>query len=194
MRGVRSFLRIIFNDAMWFSLILCVAAALLWARSERVQDLVLIRPKDAPYMQYACNAYAGRLSLFVTESETPMPGPTIEHAATEMKPEDASAFRDLEDDYTWHGFVWHRGKPGDMPSGEPPLRCFVCVPFWAVALIAGVLPGAWFYRRLTRVRHLPGRCRACGYDLRATPDRCPECGTVPAVTTDAPARSPAART
>jgi hypothetical protein len=54
---------------------------------------------------------------------------------------------------------------------------FVALPHWIVAAATAALPLAFFtvaYRR--RRRHGPGRCSRCGYDLRATPDRCPECG------------------
>jgi hypothetical protein len=49
---------------------------------------------------------------------------------------------------------------------------------YAVALLASVLPSVWWYKRQ---RNQAGRCKRCGYDLRATPDRCPECGEVPAI-------------
>jgi hypothetical protein len=52
------------------------------------------------------------------------------------------------------------------------------IPYWSLALLCLPLPAArgvgWWRRRRTRKQ---GHCPACGYDLRATPDRCPECGT-----------------
>lgn len=53
----------------------------------------------------------------------------------------------------------------------------VMIPLWFSQLMFAVLPMLWIVRRLCRSSSArPGRCTACGYDLRATPDRCPECG------------------
>ena len=43
-----------------------------------------------------------------------------------------------------------------------------------IALVFGLV--AAFAYAASRRRHPPVYCQRCGYDLRATPDRCPECG------------------
>jgi hypothetical protein len=50
-------------------------------------------------------------------------------------------------------------------------------PFWFVGIGSAAL--AWrSHRRLSGLRVQPGLCRACGYDMRATPNQCPECGAL----------------
>jgi len=71
---------------------------------------------------------------------------------------------------------------GEFSAGSLPVRYRVAViPYWFLALLFAAAPIHW--ARVLRLwrRHGGGHCRACGYDLRATPGRCPECGTPAAV-------------
>ena len=49
--------------------------------------------------------------------------------------------------------------------------------YWMLFWLSLGVPSLWILEHVRRRSRIVGRCTACGYDLRATPDRCPECGT-----------------
>jgi hypothetical protein len=87
-------------------------------------------------------------------------------------------------------YHWRVGKPGScfvfaglIPQDpNAPMFFSLKVSHWLLAALSLILPALWTVKMLRRSRpHADGLCVKCGYDLRCTPDRCPECGTAVAI-------------
>jgi len=80
-------------------------------------------------------------------------------------------------------FLWFHYFYANWPDGryEWQYRFSIfplCLPF---AVMPSIWAIRWVYLRRKRNKWRRNRCTKCGYDLRASPDRCPECGTIPSL-------------
>jgi len=68
-----------------------------------------------------------------------------------------------------------KGKFGSVYATQTGETVFATIPTWFP--FATGIASVFFWRRSRRRPFAPeGHCAACGYDLRASKDRCPECG------------------
>jgi len=169
--------RILWNAATAMSLLLCVATVALWVRSYQKCDEVWWSIAN-PRLVLAASGYRGGL---VAGSYKPVATPDpLQPSGAVWNQGKAMSFTEVfHSRGTWFnrfGFTLEYARNNLYES-----RFFAC-PYWSILLPTALLPCArlvGWRRRARRLRMRPNLCRHCGYDVRATPDRCPECGAIP---------------
>ena len=165
------------------SLLLCVAVGVLWVRNHLLlggshyDAVVLTKLGPAGHWRAVAFTHRGRVHAEWWHSTNwpPLPPDDSRLSPWRVARVGSGTMDDIDPDTATLGFRFrHLTMSG---RGITNLREAV-VPLWSILLPSAVMPALWFRRRvrqrMRRRRHL---CQTCGYDLRATPGRCPECGT-----------------
>jgi len=175
--------RRLFHVLAAVSLVLCVAVTGLWLRTFFVSDYLHMawsNRSTAPYR----DAHVRWRGDFLTADFRRSTLKTVEI------PWRARGHGDVRGVH----WVWSTREPApqglgswlwwdhyiDAQPASYTAECW-CIQMrpWLGVLPTLVLP-AWWTSAVLRRRRMRRRslCETCGYDLRATPDRCPECGSV----------------
>jgi hypothetical protein len=172
------------------SLFLLLAVLALWLRSYRVEDhlwLVTYSPysKGDYRHEYGLETWRGRVK-FDYQRCVPWDYMNEPRFIWSHYPADVGGNGSFEfhGGRTTIGFgtlsfdVERGGTHGDNEEKDRERdRLF---PLWFVALLLAIPPAAWVRGAWSRTRGVQrfrlGLCTNCGYNLRATPERCPECG------------------
>ena len=175
---MRRLLRSFFHVAAALSLLLLVVAAALWVRSFWRSDYYKTAARQT------C-VFTQPGALWFTFADRPYrtrPGYASEPATSVFDRQNRTWTLDGRPSTNGYAGYSYRGLGFacfwfTQTSYAPPCRfTYVGVPMWAIVIVTAATPALWLRRRLRAIRPA-GRCAHCGYDLRATPDRCPECGS-----------------
>ena len=162
--------RRLFTILSALSLLLCVVVCVLWVRSYLDGEAVIIRQgHEELVLRNGIGNVTVRWATTAEEQEA-------EWRVVSLVP----ANMDRWALYFWNFKAWW-GLDALTSDRRSDMNRGLIVPHWFLAALLLVLPTTWgcLFRRRRRRLHA-GLCPSCGYDLRATPDRCPECGTAPA--------------
>ena len=160
--------RRLFNVIALLSALLLAWACWAWVRSYQPRHLAFEASRGRLYVMF----WEGGSRPLAMEF---WPGSTFATRAHEL-------FRDVinparqRQGREWLGFGYVEGRTPSIPTVR-----IVVIPLWFIVVVTGAVPATWLVRAARRRRRVrENQCLNCGYDLRASAGRCPECGTTSA--------------
>jgi hypothetical protein len=171
----------------WLWLALCLATFSLWAAGHFAGARVP-RHLAGRWSYSMFGAVTGNISIsFFHDFPTPNIGPQF-GPGRQYTPTLLDWYDRLPAGFSWRflGFCVEDDPNFEIDRADHMVlvgkRMGFGIPYWAAWVMW--LPLFIFVsrrrrERIRRDRIVKGLCPTCGYDLRATPDRCPECGMIP---------------